>query len=400
MQINFAYLHDAEYARQNEGDAKSDDHARANAQTEKTDHEDDNNGFPQCTDKITDRFVDDLRLVRYLMYFHTCGHIALHGFYNLFQIFTELQYVATVFHGSGDAHCRLTVIIHFRIGRFRIRAFDLCNVAQTENGVVPFYGKIFNRFHIFKGTAYTQIDVVRLCIDHTRGSNGILSLHRFGNGRRRNAERREFRIFYFNVYFFRLFTQDFRFTHIRHAEDFPPQEFRFLPQFFIRIPVARHGVNGTVHVIKMVVIIWTVHALRQSALRVFRKVAYFLPHGTHAGRFYIIVKIDKDNRLSRFGIAFNIIQMRRILKLFLNFIRNLFFHLPGRSPGPGNGYDHLPHRIGRIFHPPQFHIRKGARQGDDNDKIPYESLIAQGYLRKITHYASPSVRTVCPCDKT
>ena len=99
MQINAGHFHDAEDARQDQGDTESDDQARTQAQAEEADDQDDDDGFAQGIGKVTDRLFDDLRLVRYLVDFHACRQIGFDAFLQFLQVFAELKVIAAALHG-------------------------------------------------------------------------------------------------------------------------------------------------------------------------------------------------------------------------------------------------------------------------------------------------------------
>ncbi|SCI73795.1 Uncharacterised protein [uncultured Ruminococcus sp.] len=95
----------------------------------------------------------------------------------------------------------------------------------------------------------------------------------------------------------------------------------------------------------------------------------------------LVGQVHVNDRLAGAGIAFQVVEVRRILELLFDFIRHLLFHLPGRRAGPGGSDDHLPHCIGRVFHAAQLHIGKDAGNGDDDDEIPDEGSVFNSQFR-------------------
>ncbi|SCI73770.1 Uncharacterised protein [uncultured Ruminococcus sp.] len=71
MQVDAGYFHDAEHARQDQGNTAGYDEARPQAQTQEADGQYDEDSFTESIDEVVDGFLDDLRLVRYLMELHT-----------------------------------------------------------------------------------------------------------------------------------------------------------------------------------------------------------------------------------------------------------------------------------------------------------------------------------------
>ena len=54
MQVNAKDFHHTEHTCKDQRNAKCDDQSRAKTQTEEADDEDDDDGFPQGIDKVTD----------------------------------------------------------------------------------------------------------------------------------------------------------------------------------------------------------------------------------------------------------------------------------------------------------------------------------------------------------
>ena len=147
-----------------------------------------------------------------------------------------------------------------------------------------------------------------------------------------------------------MFADQFDFAHIVDGHHHAAYLFGLLAQFFIRITIAGDGIDRTVDVIEAVVIIRAVDAFRQVLLHVFRQIADFMPRAADTVARRLVVEIDVDDRLAGPGITLDIVQVRRILQFLFDLIRNLFLHLFGRGIGPGDGDDHSPHGIRRVFH--------------------------------------------------
>ena len=356
MQIDAGYFHDAEHAGQNQGNTKSYDKARTQPQAEKADDEDNDNRFPQCIDKITDGIFDDFWLIRYLMQFHAGRQILFDTRLQFFQVIAQRQDIAACLHGQGNTYSRFAVIIHFGICRSCIPPFDSGNIAKTEYPSVGINRQVADSFYIFKNTADAQIYIVRLRIHHTGRRHSILAFDGIGNHRRRNAQFCQFGIGYFDIDFFRLLAYDFYFTDILYAQHDTADFFCFLPQFFIGIAIAGNRIDRPIDIIKAVIVIRSVDAFRQIFFHILCQIPHFVPRAANAVCRCLVGQIDIDDGLPRTGITFDIVQVRRILQFFFNFIRYLILHLLGCRSGPGNSNDHLPYRICRVFHPPQFHI--------------------------------------------
>ena len=197
-----------------------------------------------------------------------------------------------------------------------------------------------------------------------------MALDGIGDDRRRDAQLGQFGIGHFDIDLFRLFADEFNFADVVDIHHHAAYLFGFLPQLFIRIAVAREGIDGAEDVVKAVVIIRSVDAVGQFTLDVFRQVSDFVPRIADAALRRLIVQIDVDDGLTRPGITFEVIEVRRILKFLFDLVGHLFFHLFCRSPRPGDGDDHGPHGICRVFHAAELDIGKDTGNGHEDDEIP------------------------------
>ena len=284
------------------------------------------------------------------MDFHACRQIGFDAFLQILQVFTELQVIAAALHGQGDADGRFAVIEHLRVCRFRIAPFDRGDVTQAEDAAIGIDRQVADGFDVFKDTGQAQVDVIRLSIDHTGRRHLVLAFDGIGNGRRRNAQFGQFGISHFDIDLFRLFADQFDFAHIVDGHHHAAYLFGLLAQFFIRITIACNGVNRAIDVIEAVVIIRAVDTFRQVLLHVFRQIADFMPRAADTVARRLVVEIDVDDRLAGPGITLDIVQVRRILQFLFDLIRHLFLHLFRRGTGPGDGDDHSPDSIRRVFH--------------------------------------------------
>ena len=381
MQVDAGYFHNTEDAGQDQWDTESDDQARPQSQAEEADDEDDDDGFTQGVGKVADGLFDNLRLVRYLVDFHAGRQIGFDAFLQLLQVFAELEVIAAALHGQGDTDGRLAIIEHLRVRRFCIAPFDRGDIAQAEDAAIGIDGQVADGFDVFKDTGQAQVDVVRLGIDHAGRRHLVLAFDGIGDGRRRNPQFGQFGIGHFDVDLFRLFADEFDFADIVDGHHHAAYLFRFLTQFFIRIAIAGDSIDRTVDVVETVVVIRPIDAFGQIFLHIFRQIADFMPGAADAVARRLVVEVDVDDRLAGPGITLDVIQVRRILQFLFDFIRHLFLHLFRRGTGPGDGDDHSPNRIRRVFHAAQFHVGKDTGNGDEDDEVPDEDAVVNRDFR-------------------
>ena len=165
--------------------------------------------------------------------------------------------------------------------------------------------------------------------------------------------------------------------HAGNIEEQTAGLFRILPQFLVIIAIAGHGVNRAVDIIKAVIVIRAVYAIRQVALDIFAEIAHITPCRTNVGLGDFIIQFDIDDHLSRTIFAFYRFQMRRILQAFFQFVRDLLLHFLCRSARPGRRYDHLPDGELRVFHTPQLKVGYNPADSRNDDKIPDQGPILE-----------------------
>ena len=106
-----------------------------------------------------------------------------------------------------------------------------------------------------------------------------------------------------------------------------------------------------------------------------------MPGAADAVARRLVVEVDVDDRLAGPGITLDVIQVRRILQFLFDLIRHLFLHLFRRGTGPGDGDDHSPYGIRRVFHAAQFHVGKDTGNGDEDDEVPDEDAVVNRDFR-------------------
>ena len=395
LQVDARTVHEEEDARQYERDAAGDDEPRTKAERQKAHGEHDDDGFSERVDEIIDGFCDDLRLVGDLMDFQAERQVVLERGDFLLQILAERQDVAARAHGNGDAHGRLAIEVHLRLGRLGIAARDARNVTEAEGAPAGGDRQGADRLKVVESARDAHIDVVRLRLDHARRRHLFLRADGRKNRVGRYAKLRETLARGLDVDLLRLHADQFDLLYVFDRKQGAARLFRLLAHLLVGPAVARHGVDRTEDIVEAVVVIRAVNACGQAALLILAEIACVAPRRTNILLRHIVVQRHIDDRLSLARIALELLESRHILQLLLQLVRDLLFHLLRCRTRPGDGHDHLADREVRIFHPAELAVGKNAADKDDENEIPDETLVLERDFRKIPHGASP-VRTSSP----
>ena len=329
VQVDAEHVHEDEDAAEHERDAARDDEARAQAEREEAHAEHDDDGLEQRLDEVMNRVLDDARLVGNLVDLEADGQILLDGRDFFLEVLAELEHVAAVLHRDGDADGALAIEIHARLRGLDGAALDLRDVAEAENLAICVDGQRLDVLDIVKRARDAQVDVVGSRFELARRRHLVLRLERLQDGIRAHAELHEFRSLSLDVDLFFLHALELDFLDVRHLHEQAACILGRAAHFFITVAVARHGIDRAIDVVKAVVVIWPIDAVRQLALLVLAEIAHVAPRLANLRLVHVVGEVDVDDRLARARLAVDVIEARRVLELLFELVRDLVLHLVG-----------------------------------------------------------------------
>ena len=203
-------------------------------------------------------------------------------------------------------------------GGIDIPAPDLGDVGQPHDpaadGEVHAEDVLFG----FEGAADPQHDAFVVGGDHAGGRDGVLCLQRRHKRRGVEAVAGQLRGRELDVDAFGLVADQVYLGDIRHLQQPRPDVLHVVAQLAGREPIRGEPIDNAVGVAEFVVCDRPDDAPRQRQLDVLDLLAHLVPGIRHRLRPGRSLEVHEDGRLPRLGVAFQVIEVRRLLKLALD----------------------------------------------------------------------------------
>ena len=119
--------------------------------------------------------------------------------------------------------------------------------------------------------------------------------------------------------------------------------------------------------------------------------------GTWAGRVEIL-QVDEDRGLARGRVALQVIEVRRLLELALEAVRDLLERVADRGAWPSDLHDHGLDGEVRILAASEPQVGPDARHHDDEHEIDHERTMPDRPFGEVeaVHQTAPRRRTFWP----
>ena len=178
------------------------------------------------------------------MDFQAHGQILGNLRYLRLQALAQIENIAPILHGDGNAYGRLAIEVHGGILGVAVAALDFGNIPQTEAPGPCLHRQFPDGLHILEGPAHPQAHIVRFRLHHARRGHGASPRKGFADGSGRNAQLGELLLIHLHIDLFLLHSQqlyllDGRVGGHEQAADI----LRPLPHFLIGIALPRNGVD-------------------------------------------------------------------------------------------------------------------------------------------------------------
>lgn len=277
------------------------------------------------------------------------------------------------------------------------------DVAEAEHAPVRRDGEGTDVVEVVKDARDAQVHGAVHGLNRAAREDGVLCAQGLRDRRGRDAEGGEAVACDLDVDAFALDADQLDFLYARDGEDAAAHVFCGSAQLLVRVVLARDGVDGSVYVVKAVVVEWTDDAVRQLAFCVLAEVAHVAPRRADEVLVDVVAQVDVDDGLSGARLARDFLQPRGVLEPSLEFVRDLLLHVLCCRAGPCGGDDHLADDEGGILHASEGLVGKDAADGKDDDEVPDDGAMAQRELGEVSHFVrtfSPSWRRWTPAVTT
>ena len=123
---------------------------------------------------------------------------------------------------------------------------------------------------------------------------------------------------------------------VRQLEQLLADVVHSVPQLSMREPIRGEAVDDAVGVAELVVEAGADDALRHVVLDVVDFLAHLIPDVRHLSRACRNLQVDEDRGLARGRVALQVVEVRRLLELALEAVRDLLEHVADRGPRPSD----------------------------------------------------------------
>ena len=200
---------------------------------------------------------------------------------------------------------------------------------------------------------------------------------------------------------FALHTKQLHFGHILNAQQLLAHVIGKSFELCIAIAISREPINHAIHITKLIIKKWPLHPLRQGVAHIAHLFAHRIPKVCHILRPRVVSELENNLRLTRLGIAADLVCVRHFLQRALNLVRDLLCHLLGRRARPIGSHHHGTKSERRILILPQLKIGCPTEQQNHHHQIARQRNMLQRPTRQIeafffrrlvgsTHVFSPS----------
>ena len=378
MQVDAESFHGRERHRQHQRNRQRHDQTGAQAEREKTHQQHDQHGCGERVHKFADGTRDRTRLVGDAIQFEADRQSRAQARDRGVEIVTERDDVAAVAHRHRDAERIAAHIAHARLLRIGIAAPYLGDVAETEQMAVGADCDVADRVHRIERAGRAQIDAVAGSFETARCGNRVLRHQYFLHLVEGHAQRGEFGIRQFDIYFFVLTADQLNLGDVGYVQQFELDALGVIAQLRIAVAVAAERVDVAEGVAELVVEERALNAGRQGGANIADLLAHLIEYVGHARGRHRILDHHKHLRFAWSRIAAQVVQFRDFLQFLLDLIGDLLGHFGGGCARPPRLHQHHLERERRIFGLAQAQVRPHPEHRQHDDEVAQQRTIAQG----------------------
>ena len=315
--------------------------ARAQAEGDQADREDDCDGLPQGLHEVVHRVLNGDGLVGDERRFDPDWQVRRDLRHRLLDVAPEGQDVAACAHRDGEPDAISSIDAEHRLGRVGGPARDARDVAQANDPTVlcdEVDGK-----NILLGPERTRDadeDLLVLGLHDARGGDGVLGVQRGDQFGAVDPQARQLLGREFNVNALVLGPKNVDLGYIRQLEQLLADVNDVIPQLPVCESVRGEAVDDAVGVAELAVEAGADDSLGQRVADVAHLLAHLLPDARHLCRRRRVLQVDEDRGLPRARVALQVVQARRFLQLALDAVGNLLERVADRGARPCGLHHH------------------------------------------------------------
>src|SRR5271166_6525872 len=177
-------------------------------------------------------------------------------------------------------------------------------------------------------------------LHHALRGDGVLCLEGGNQRRAVDPEARQLLRRELHIHTLVLGAEHVDLRDVRQLEELLSHVVHIVPQRPMREPVRGKAVDDAVSVAELIVEAGANDALRHVVADVVDFLAHLIPDVRHLSRRRRIFQVDEDPGLARGRLALQLVEVRRLLELALEAVRDLLERVADRGAGPPDLHDH------------------------------------------------------------
>ena len=191
--------------------------------------------------------------------------------------------------------------------------------------------------------------------------------------------------------------EDVDLRDVRQFEELLADVVDRVPELTMGEPVGGEAIDDPIGVAELVVEAGADDALRQVVPDVVDLLAHLIPDVRNLGRRRRILQADEDRGPPGGRVAFQIVEVRRLLELALEAVGDLLERVADRGAGPADLHDHGLDGEVRILASPEPEVGPHSSHDDDEHEIDHERTVADRPFGEVeAHHTAPRMRTFWP----
>ncbi|MEY9459590.1 hypothetical protein ABH973_000003 [Bradyrhizobium ottawaense] len=356
LHVDLKDRHDREHDRKRERDRQRDDQARTNAEADEAHDQNDGDRLQQRGHELADRLAHDDGLVGHQARLDPDRQISGDPHHLRLDVPAQREDVAAIAHGNGKPNRRTAIDPEQWLGWIGVTPPHHRKVAQAQHATAGGEVDIGNVLLGQEAARHPQRYPLRAGLNRSRRHHDVLRPQRRDQGRAIDAEICKLLLGELDEDHFLLCAQQLDLRDIRYSQELRTDRLDPVTQLALRKAVAGEAVDDAKGVAEIVVEERPDDTGRQRMANVADRLPYVVPGIGDIPRIGASLEVHEDGREARPGEAAQEIQMRGLLQLALEALRQLLHRLVGRRPWPDGMNDHGPDREGGILVPAQPEI--------------------------------------------
>jgi len=344
----------------------------------------DHDRLDQHLHKLAHRLRDRTRLVLHLTQGQASRQGGLHLRCRLLERLAQRNDVTALGHADAQRDHFLPVVAHLDGRRVHIAAPHLGDVTEPQlraRSTTDRHGaQVVERLEL---PGHTHLHHILWRTHGPGGLHSVLLAHLRQHRIHVQPHLGQLAVRDFDEDFLVLHTKKFDLGHILHAQQTLAHVVGFALELGRAVTLAAQGVDHAVHITKLVIEERSHHPLRQRGAHIAHLFAHRVPDLLHITGWRVVLELENDQRLTRFGIAADLVGVRHLLQRALHLVRHLLRHLLRAGTWPDGAYHHGTEGERGIFILTQLKVGGHAQHHERHHQVACQRRVLQRPAREV-----------------